>query len=79
MVDTHRYAFAELNNDTVPELITGASDETYLHNNKYATAIFPPGNKDRAMRGLNYYFFKVTHCLRLQEVPFLLVFRLFSE
>ena len=57
MVDTHRYTFVELNNDSVPELITGASDETYLHNNKYAIAIFPPGNKDRALRGLNYYFF----------------------
>ena len=28
MVDTHRYTFAELNNDSVPELITGAIDET---------------------------------------------------
>ena len=77
MVDTHRYAFAELNNDTVPELITGASDETYLHNNKYATAIFPPGNKDRAMRGLNYYFFSSDPLFEAPRGAFFMVFLTF--
>ena len=57
MVDTHRYTFAELNNDNVPELITGASDETYLHNDKYFKAAYPPGNKERALKGLHYLFF----------------------
>jgi len=53
MVSTHRYTFAEMNDDNIPELITGAIDETYLHNNP----IFPPGNKERATKGLQYYFF----------------------
>ena len=73
MVDTHRYTFAELNNDSVPELVTGAGDETYLHNNKYASAIFPPGNKDRALRGLNYYFLAVPPRLRHQVMHFLVL------
>ena len=28
MVSTHRYTFAEMNDDNIPELITGAIDET---------------------------------------------------
>ena len=53
MISDHLYAFADLNNDNIPELIAGAFDETYLHNNP----IFAPGNKERALKKHQYYFY----------------------
>ena len=54
MISDHLYAFANLNDDNIPELIAGAYDETYLRNDPR----FAPGNKERALKKHQYYFNK---------------------
>lgn len=57
MISDHLYAFADLNNDNIPELIAGAFDETFLHNNPISKKIYAPGNKERALKKHQYYFY----------------------
>ncbi len=57
MISDHLYAFADLNNDNRPELIAGAFDETFLHNNPISKRIYAPGNKERALKKHQYYFY----------------------
>ena len=53
MISDSLYAFADLNDDNIPELIAGAFDETFLHNNPR----FAPGNKERALKKHQYSFY----------------------